>query len=89
MDDRLCPDCGRDKGEHAPLEDIPCGRCDPIVLLRKLAEDAYDGRRPSISAGRAAVLSEGADELERLRHYADTCGGTDNDGRCPMRIHSG
>lgn len=24
-------------------------------------------------------------EFERLRHYADTCGGSDNDGRCPMR----
>lgn len=24
-------------------------------------------------------------EIERLQHYADTCGGSENDGRCPMR----
>lgn len=29
------------------------------------------------------------EELERLRHYVATCGGTDNDGRCPMHHLAG
>lgn len=28
-------------------------------------------------------------ELQRLRHYVATCGGTDNDGRCPMHHLAG
>lgn len=29
------------------------------------------------------------EELQRLRHYVATCGGTDNDGRCPMHHLAG
>jgi len=29
------------------------------------------------------------EELQRLRHYVATCGGTDNNGRCPMRPLAG
>ena len=32
-----------------------------------------------------ARIFELHDEIERLRHCADTCGGPDNDGRCPMK----
>jgi hypothetical protein len=34
--------------------------------LRELAERAYDGHSPGISAYRAALVSQGADEIERL-----------------------
>lgn len=36
-----------------------------------------------------ASLDELAAEVERLRHYVATCGGTDNDGRCPMHHLAG
>jgi hypothetical protein len=31
------------------------------------------------------LVSEAIKEIERLQHYADTCGGSDNDGRCPLK----
>jgi hypothetical protein len=61
-------------------------------LVRKHAAEvgaycqfATDGG--SLADSRNALLAAVkalAEENERLKHYADTCGGSDNDGRCPM-----
>lgn len=64
------------RSEAPPTETVSDARLQDLINL-------YDGQA---FRGDTVLALE---ELQRLRHYVATCGGTDNDGRCPMHHLAG
>jgi hypothetical protein len=68
MTKELCKDCGREKSQHSPVEDFPCGHPPSKDLVADLrAAHAEHAATMTFSDQATSLHSMAADEIERLQ----------------------